>query len=173
MESSPRRFSIPYYASSSISSSVIGSCCDPSTSSGLLGAFNFSLLDSPNVNSSTYETLGQYPATDFSFASYATESELFEMLKETSETGWIGALLFQEFDLSANRYHIGLVRNITQRGAQATIGTLTLIDNVMIQTVTAGGRSLNVRVKVHKILYLFSICSNCVSLGIPNMGTLS
>lgn len=95
------------------------------------------------------------------------------MLKDTTESGWIGALIFEEFDISANRFHIGLVRNITQRGAQSTIGTLTLIDNAMIQTVTTGGRSLNVRVKVQ---YLKQICFKfflTMFLGVPNMGTLA
>lgn len=143
---SPRQFGIPYFQASSIPSSAIGSCCGNGT--GFLGDFNFSLLNSPAVNASSYETLGQYPATDFSFNNYASEDELYSMLEDTFESGWIGALVFREFDVSSNRYHIGLVRNITIRGAQSTVGTLNLIDNAMLLTATQGGRSLVVRLKV-------------------------
>lgn len=69
------------------------------------------------------------------------------MLYDTSGTGWIGAYAFYEFDIDANTFHIGLVKNASKLAAQGAVGLVNLIDNALLRTTTSPNYSLVVRIK--------------------------
>jgi hypothetical protein len=155
LPTSPRQYSIPYTAAPSISSTALGACCAQNSSSGFLGLIDFSVLNESLPAGQLPNSLGVYPAQMFSFPPYPSDSKLFAMLKRTTASGWLAALVFHEFDEVNGNFHIGIARNITQRGAQASVGTLNLLDNAMLRMLTQGEASLVVRLKVC-ILFLTS-----------------
>ena len=81
---------------------------------------------------------------------------MFDMMYDTARSGWIGAYVFDTFDVVANRFRIGLVQNITESGEAGAIGEIGLIDNALLQYTTNRNNSLTVLVKVCRFLtYLY------------------
>lgn len=94
-----------------------------------------------------YISLGDIPTHNYTFLPYATSDEMFNMLYDTSGTGWIAAYSFLEFNLSANSFHIGLVKNVSELAAEGAVGLINLIDNALLRTTTSSNYSLVVRIK--------------------------
>lgn len=95
----PVRFTIPY-----VSSTSLGQCCQ--TKDGFLGLVSFDVLNSTIRDPSAVfpYSLGDFPSSDYTFERFNTNDELFDMMYDTTKSGWLAAYLFETMDFSANKY---------------------------------------------------------------------